>query len=76
MDGWRHLNAFALHLDTVLCHNHHRSLILAGLHTDQLVDCDFIKHIEGRVQLERLTAALAHEAHLHGGARRLGALHR
>lgn len=45
-------------------------------HTNKLLDGDPIENIEGCVQFQRLGAALTHKAHLHGGARRFGALHR
>lgn len=44
--------------------------------TCELVDCDAVEDVKGRVQLERLAASLAHKADLHGRARRLGNLHR
>lgn len=43
--------------------------------TCQLLDRDPVQDLEGGVQLEGLAAALAHEAHLHGARRQLGAFH-
>ena len=45
--------------------------------TDEFLDGHAVQHVERGVEFQGLTAPLAHEADLHGGAGRgLGALHR
>lgn len=46
-----------------------------GSRTDELLDGESVQDVEAGVEFERLVAALTHEAHLHGGAGRLGGLH-